>query len=212
MEHDPGYAVILDLRGRRDSPARNRLINELRFSPEGFVALLSRNEAEYRKSMAQYCTAGLVRPQGDLLFSCDAGETGCVDAYGNYQMCMLLRHPDTVYDLKNGSLRQGLTEVFPLTRELRATNPEYLKRCARCFLRGLCEQCPARSWMEHGTLDTPVEYLCQIAHAQAVYLGLLGEGELAWEVTDWRQRIETLAQKTQTEGGRAPSLPQHLSC
>ena len=64
---------------------------------------------------------------------------------------------------------------------MRARNPEYLKRCGRCRLRGLCEQCPARSWSEHGTLDTPVEYLCEVAHAQARDLGILKDGEMGWE-------------------------------
>ena len=79
-------------------------------------------------------------------------------------------------------LHYALTEFFPRLREMRATNPEYLRRCARCFLKGLCEQCPAKSWQEHGTLDTPVEYLCDVAHAQARYLGLVGVDERAWEV------------------------------
>jgi hypothetical protein len=47
--------------------------------------------------------------------------------------------------------------------------------------------------MEHGTLDTPVDYLCDIAHLQARDLGLLKEGEKAWEVTDWRERINSLS-------------------
>jgi len=46
--------------------------------------------------------------------------------------------------------------------------------------------------MEHGSLDTPVEYLCKIAHAQAEYLGMLKKGERAWEISDWKKRIESL--------------------
>jgi hypothetical protein len=70
-----------------------------------------------------------------------------------------------------------------------ATNPDYLSRCARCFLKGLCEQCPAKSWGENGTLDTPVTYLCDVAHTQARYLGWLGENEKGWEVRDWQERV-----------------------
>ena len=44
--------------------------------------------------------------------------------------------------------------------------------------------------IEHGTLDTPVEYLCDVAHAQARYLGLLGADERAWEVEEWRERVK----------------------
>jgi len=80
--------------------------------------------------------------------------------------------------------------MFSGLRELRATNPDYLGRCAVCFLKGLCEQCPAKSWAEHGTLDTPAAYWCGIAHAQARYMGWLCEKEFGWEVTDWRERIQ----------------------
>jgi len=191
MNQRPSYAVFLELRARRDSITKNNLIQSLRFSPEEGVAFASRCEEDYRRGVAQF-SAGYMHPQGDRLFSCGAGETGCVDAYGVYQMCMPLRHPDTVYDLKQGSLHKGLTEVFPRYRELRATNPEYLQRCARCFLKGLCEQCPGKSWGEHGTLDTPVEYLCQVAHSQARYLGLLDGNERAWEVVDWQARLQKL--------------------
>jgi hypothetical protein len=38
-----------------------------------------------------------------------------------------------------------------------------------------------------------VEYLCQVAHAQARYLGLLAEGERAWEVEDGKERVSKMA-------------------
>ena len=198
MDRPLAYSAFLDLRTRRDSPAKNRRIGGLRLAPEDAVALAAAHPDTYRKSMAQFAR-GYMAPQGDRLFACGAGETGCVDAYGTYQMCMLLRHPDTVYDLRRGTLREALTEVLPRVREKRATDPDYLHRCARCFLKGLCEQCPGKAWAEHGTLDTPVEYLCEVAHAQARCLGLLAEGERAWEIEDWRPRIETLVHSTRVE-------------
>jgi radical SAM protein with 4Fe4S-binding SPASM domain len=203
MDRAPSYALTLDLRTRRDSAAKNRAIRRLRLSPEEGAALLTRNEAAYRDEMAQFCSR-FMGAAGDRLFACGAGKSGCVDAYGTYQMCMLLRHPDTVYDLQCGTLEEVLTSAFPRLRELRARDPAYLARCARCFLKGLCEQCPAKSWAEHGTLDTPVEYLCQVAHAQARSLGLLVEGERAWEVRDGRQRVEALTQSVaRTPTGQA---------
>jgi len=82
-------------------------------------------------------------------------------------------------------------------REMRASNPAYLSRCGRCFLKGLCEQCPAKSWAEHGTLDTPVEYLCDVAHAQARNLGLLVAGERAWEVTNGKERVSEMVRRVE---------------
>ena len=71
---------------------------------------------------------------------------------------------------------------FCQIKEMRVNNRKYEEKCQRCFLESLCEQCPAWSWMEHGVLDEPVEYLCEIAHAEATWLGLLKEGEKAWEI------------------------------
>ncbi len=131
-----------------------------------------------------------------MLFSCGAGHGACVDSYGVLQPCMMLRHPDAVYDLAKGSLKDAITNFFPRMREMKANNPDYLARCARCFLKGLCEQCPAKSWMEHGTMDTPVEYLCQVAHMRAQDLGLLKDGEKAWKVEDWRERVRSMKERT----------------
>lgn len=188
MDKRPGYSMNFDLRARRDDPAKNRRIASLRLSPAETVAVLAQSP-KYISGMQEFC-GKFMHPPGDVIFSCGAGHGTCIDAYGNAQMCLPLRHPDTVYDLRTGTLREVLTEFFPRFRERKAENPEYLRRCAVCFLKGLCEQCPAKSWMEHGTLDTPVEYLCDVAHAQARYLGLIGESEKAWEVTDWRERVK----------------------
>ena len=187
MERSPSYSLFFDLHAHRDSEEKNRRIGALRLSPEEGVAFFARKPESYRREMARFC-ARFAGPPGDRLFACGAGRGGCVDAYGVLQPCMLVRHPGVVYDLKGGSLREALGEVFPLLRERCSVNPEYLARCARCFLKGLCEQCPGKSWAEHGTLDTPVEYLCRMAHAQARYLGLLAEGERAWEVENGAER------------------------
>jgi MoaA/NifB/PqqE/SkfB family radical SAM enzyme len=156
MERSPPCSMFFDRRARRDSEEKNRRIGALRLSPEEGVAFLARKPESYRREMARFC-ARFTGPPGDRLFACGAGRGGCVDAYGVFQPCMLVRHPGVAYDLKGGSLREALGEVFPLLRERRSVNPEYLARCARCFLKGLCEQCPGKSWAEHGTLDTPVE-------------------------------------------------------
>jgi radical SAM protein with 4Fe4S-binding SPASM domain len=140
-------------------------------------------------------------PPGVNLFRCGAGKGLCIDAYGFAQPCMGVRAPELTFNLRSLSLRgksghcerseaisQAL-DFFKSLKELRATNPEYLRRCAVCFLKGLCEQCPAKSWAEHGTLDTPVEYLCAVTHAQARFLGWLKDGEKAWEIHYSRSRL-----------------------
>lgn len=188
MDHPPSLAIFFELRGRRDSEARNRQIASLRPTPEEGLTALARHADLYRQDLERFCARFLHAP-GDQLFICGAGQAPCVDAYGMLQPCLEMRAPELAYDLQRGSLRDALTQVFPQLDALRATNPDYLARCARCFLRSLCSQCPAKSWSESGTLDTPVEYYCQVAHAQARQLGLLADDEWAWEVDDAEERI-----------------------
>lgn len=191
MEKKPSYSFFYDLRGRRDSDEKNKTIEGLRLNPKEGLKVLTSDENNYRKEMKDFAKNFLNKPDAKL-FNCGAGIGGTIDAYGVYQPCLLLRHPDVTYDLKDYSLKEIFAKQIPEMKKMDAKNPDYLKRCAKCFLRGLCEQCPAKSWSEHGTLDTPVEHLCAEAHEQAVYLGLIKEGEKGWEVEDWEERIKKL--------------------
>lgn len=183
----PGLLLNFELRARRDNPQKNRIIAKFRLAPSEIVAECSK-DPNYLREMRQFCSKFL-RPADDRLFSCGAGLKICVDSYGFAQMCLLLRHPDTTMNLRQTSLESVLSHHFVKFRELRGTDNEYLRRCAVCFIRGLCDQCPAKSWMEHGSLDTPVEHLCDTAHVTARYLGLIQENEFAWQVPDGEERI-----------------------
>ncbi len=192
MAEKPSRAVFFDLRARPDG-AKNDLIRSLRMPPEEAVKHEYRPGSAAAAEMLDFA-ARFSRIHGDRLFGClDGGRKASVDAYGELQPCLLLKHPETSYRLKNGSLREALLDHLARLRELRARNPEYVSRCGRCFLKSLCQQCPAKSWAEHGTLDTPVEYFCEVTHALARSLGLLREGEPAWAVEDWRERLRRAA-------------------
>jgi len=193
MEGPPACTLFLELRGRRDSATRNNRIRRLRIPPEECLGFLTRDTDRYRKEMAEFFGKFSSTPD-DRLFTCGIGP-GCVDAYGLFQPCLSLRHPDLTFDLKKGTLKEAVDSLLPRLRDMKATNASYLERCARCFLRGFCDQCPAKSWAEHGTLDTPVEYFCGVAHAQARFLGLIGNNERAWEVRNNRQRINNLRRR-----------------
>jgi radical SAM protein with 4Fe4S-binding SPASM domain len=187
----PSYAVLFDLRSRRDNGAKNDRIRALRVGPREYVRLESRRGKSHADELRAF-VARFAGTSGDRLFTC-LSDTGSIDAYGRFQVCLLLRHPETVFDLKKGSLRKAVEKFLPKVREIRTADPAYLERCGRCFLKALCLQCPAKSWAEHGTLDTPVEYFCGITHAQAISIGVVREGEKAWAVADWRARVEQLA-------------------
>ncbi|HWR31804.1 MAG TPA: radical SAM protein [Negativicutes bacterium] len=187
MNKAPSYSMNYEFRHRHDDPAKNVYIATLRATPEETVASISR-ESIFQREMVRFCSQFMGLP-GDKLFNCGAGYGTCIDAYGNAQLCLPMRSPECVVNLHDMTIKEVLEEKFTVMRELRAKNAEYLRRCARCFLKGLCGQCPAKSWLEYGTLDTPVEYLCEVAHAKARFIGIVRENEKAWEIDDWQERV-----------------------
>lgn len=184
----PVYVANFSQRARHDDPEKNWRIRELRGKAEETVELVARAEG-YFSELRDFCRQ-FTGIKSDRLFVCGFGQSICVDAYGFAQGCQLLRHPDLLYNLHSGTLSEAFFAYFPKFRDRRATNPLFLSLCARCNLRGLCEQCPAQSWMEHGTLDTPVKFQCATAHAHARKLGLLSSEENGWEIADWPFRLK----------------------
>jgi MoaA/NifB/PqqE/SkfB family radical SAM enzyme len=136
MEGLPSYAMFFDLRGRRDDPEKNREIRSLRATAEEGLRFLATDPESYAKETVEFCRK-FMRPAGDRLFTCGAGQGVCVDAYGRFQACMNLRAPELSYDLRQGTLRDALENLIPRLQAMKASNPEYLARCARCFLHGL---------------------------------------------------------------------------
>lgn len=191
MKKDPAVVRTLQLRDRRDSPMRNRTISCLRRAPEELAALLAAPGSKERAELVRFCRRFLGLP-GETLFTCGCGEVPCIDAYGRLQPCLSMRDPDLTLNLTRGGIRNALEAFFPRALAVKARKPDYLRRCARCFIKGLCEQCPARSWAEHGALDAPIEYFCQVTHELASGLGLLGKNEKGWEVENWQSRVEKM--------------------
>jgi radical SAM protein with 4Fe4S-binding SPASM domain len=183
----PEVLLQLDLRARRDDAARNDEIRRLRLPPEEVARLLAREPEAFRAARASFA-ARFLGPPGPVLFRCGVGRRLAVDPYGGAHPCLGLHAPLTTVDLTAAGGAAAALERLAALGDLEAEDPEYLRRCARCFLHGLCEQCPSASWSEHGTLDTPVEYHCEVTHAQARLLGWLGRGESAWDVENWTKR------------------------
>lgn len=189
MELPASMGGLLDLRARRDAPARQARIIQLRAAPED-VARSRLALDGFREDVLRLATD--VETKENALLPCSAGVCAlpCVDAYGQMQACMLLRAPGMVYDLRAGSMADALAYFFPRLGQMKNENPAYLQRCGRCFLRSVCEQCAAKAWMETGIMDMPVEYQCQVTHAIARQIGLLAAGEVSWNVTDSEERIQ----------------------
>ncbi len=167
------FDPFLHLRLRPNAKGNRQIRNE-RLSPEEIVAIELGDDERKKGLLKQVCEEKERGKEashfGDhrQLFYCGAGRTNfTIDPYGFFKLCSSLSHPDCVYDLKKGSLREAWEDFVPQIRSMRTEDEECKKKCFSCSLINLCMWCPATAYLECGKLDQHIEDFCQIAHARA---------------------------------------------
>jgi len=160
----------LHLRFDRDE-VRNDEIKTERLTPEEIVALEMADEARFsalRNGCDKLINEEFTHIGCDHLFHCGAGSGSFNVSYdGKFRLCSSLWAPETMYDLRRGSLREAWEQLVPKVRDMRSQRREFLERCRRCPIVNLCLWCPAHSYLEMGELDRPIDYFCQVARARA---------------------------------------------
>lgn len=112
-------------------------------------------------------------PMPESLYQCGAGKDSFhIDSRGQLGVCMMSRRP--VWDLRRGPFREGWREFIPRVLEQKRT---VRTRCRDCQLLGFCDQCPGWAQLESGHPETPVDYLCNLAHLRAALFELPMKGE-----------------------------------
>jgi radical SAM protein with 4Fe4S-binding SPASM domain len=141
-----------------------------RLSPEQVVGLEMRTPkvaAEYR-ALARDCGQEAPMELDDTLYTCGGGINSCaIDPYGRIGICVLAQQE--TYDLRKTSLKDGWENFL---RQARAKKRTRTTRCFACRLQSLCSMCPAWGILENGDAESPVEFLCEVAHLRAMALGV----------------------------------------
>ena len=119
------FDPFLHLRLRRNNE-RNRQIRDERLSPEEIASLELADEERKNGLLEKVCHQKKKREEnkvrgemdhshnGDCLFCCGAGKTSfTIDPCGFFKLCSSLSHPDCVYDLKKGSLKEAWRSSLP---------------------------------------------------------------------------------------------------
>ena len=169
-----GYAEGLGVRFRYD-PLINAGLNgskhplNMRISPQE-VAELDLEDERQLKGWQEFCDKFWGPPSiPDALFYCGAGrDTFHIDPYGWLSVCMMSRTRS--YNLRQGTFSEGW---YGFIAEERKRKRAKRTKCQSCALVALCGQCPGWSQREHGDDETPVDYLCQVAHSRARAFGLI---------------------------------------
>jgi radical SAM protein with 4Fe4S-binding SPASM domain len=104
--------------------------------------------------------------EGDV-YHCGGGSIGLsIDPYGGMTICNFSMRD--VYDLRTGSVADGWDRYL---RDVRARQITRVTKCTACQLKSVCGMCPATAELESGDPETPVEFLCEVAHLRALTLG-----------------------------------------
>ncbi|MEL7592138.1 MAG: radical SAM protein [Anaerolineaceae bacterium] len=130
-----------------------------RLNKEELVALDngdSERMAEWKRIAGSF---GGFRSRAEAVYNCGAGlRSFHIDSNGRLSACSMARKPN--YELRTITFLDAwerIGEIRSLKRELNTV-------CRSCEMGGLCSQCPGWSQLVHGDDETPVEFVCELAH------------------------------------------------
>jgi radical SAM protein with 4Fe4S-binding SPASM domain len=142
----------------------------VRLTPEQAVNLEFRDRlrrSEYRK-LAVAELAEKSGPQNPKVYTCGGGQNGCaIDPTGHMSICVLSQKDG--YELRDGSFAEGWSGRIG---EIRKSERVRQTICSNCKIQTLCSMCAAMGELENGDAESPVEFLCQVAHLRAYALDL----------------------------------------
>ena len=143
----------------------------VRLTPEEVVAL----DLDTAKGVSEYQRLAR-RDQGDLhnlasddsVYFCGGGMNSfAVNAYGEVSICVISQQE--TFGIRGSSTKQVWEGSLLRLRERKRTQ---MTKCVRCRIRSLCGMCPANGELENGESESPVEFLCHVAHLRAAALGV----------------------------------------
>ncbi|MGB7601212.1 MAG: radical SAM protein [Candidatus Sulfotelmatobacter sp.] len=143
----------------------------VRLTPEEVVALdmnAPKGMSEYRRLAKHDLENPPNLAQNDSVYFCGGGMSGfAVNAYGEMGICVISQQ-DT-FDIREAGLKPAWEYSL---HELRTRKRSRVTKCIECRIQSLCGMCPANGEMENGDKESPVEFLCHVAHLRAATIGV----------------------------------------
>jgi radical SAM protein with 4Fe4S-binding SPASM domain len=143
----------------------------VRLNPEDAVALdfhEPRRRADYKKLIDRDLAGPANSFNSEDMYTCGGGLTSCaIDPYGQISICVL-SHQES-YDWRSGDFRTGWDDFLGRVRGKKRTRQS---KCDSCRIHSLCGMCAANGELEKGDAESPVEFLCEVAHLRAMALGV----------------------------------------
>ena len=160
------FDPVLQLRLDKD-PVRNRDISSERLRPDEIIDL-EKNNPPNVQTVSKNCSVPDTVENTQKLFKCRAGQNSCVIDYaGNLKLCTSLVHPETLYDLKTGSLQHAWYDFAPAIMNMTAQTSQFKSSCGTCSLHNICSWCPAHADLETNNMEGQTPYFCSIANKRS---------------------------------------------
>jgi len=142
----------------------------VRLTPEEVVAL-DMASPKARDEYFRLAQRDLERPASlskvDTLYFCGGGHNGfAINAFGEMGICITSQQE--TFSVRDAGVKNVWEGALLEVRRRKRTR---MTKCVECRIQSLCGMCPANGEMENGDRESPVEFLCHVAHLRAASLG-----------------------------------------
>jgi radical SAM protein with 4Fe4S-binding SPASM domain len=143
----------------------------VRLTPEELVALDMATE-KARSEYLRLAKVDLERPTSladiDTIYFCGGGMSSfALNAWGEISICTTSQQE--TFSVRDGGAKTIWEKALLQVRSRKRTR---LTKCVQCRIQSLCGMCPANGELENGDKESPVEFLCHLAHLRATVLGV----------------------------------------
>jgi radical SAM protein with 4Fe4S-binding SPASM domain len=143
----------------------------VRLTPEEVVALDTKapdEMSEYRRLARQGIEHTPALSASETIYSCGGGMNSfAVNAYGELGICGISQQE--LFSSRESGLKQIWEESL---LQLRSRKRTRITKCVECRIQPLCGMCPANGELENQDRESPVDFLCNIAHLRAAVIGI----------------------------------------
>jgi radical SAM protein with 4Fe4S-binding SPASM domain len=143
----------------------------VRLTPEEAVALdmsTPKSVSAYRKLAKRDQENLATLSQVDTIYFCGGGMNSfAINAYGEVGICVISQQE--TFDIRSAGVKAVWEESLLQLRNRKRTR---ITKCVECRIQSLCGMCPANGELENGDRESPVAFLCNVAHLRAAVLGV----------------------------------------
>jgi radical SAM protein with 4Fe4S-binding SPASM domain len=143
----------------------------VRLTAEEVVALdlhAPKGVSEYRRLAKRDLENPPKLAKNETVYFCGGGMNSfAINAYGGMGICVISQQE--TFSIRGVGARRVWEESLLHLRTRKRTR---MTKCIQCRIQSLCGMCPANGELENGDRESPVKFLCNVAHLRAAAIGV----------------------------------------